>query len=291
MTGGLLEQYRHEDPALSAERSWEMAEPLIRDRIGHRVTVTGPDTAAGPATRGSVRRVMVACAVGALLATALLVSSIRSAPDAPMDAVRSPATTSDGSSSGSRALVGVPLAVRGSLIDSRVAELSTAINAGDLTPALDVLSFESDCDWPMLPDVAIETCAQFWGHEIALGGTIEVSECTGDGRRRCTITMSSRLAKISGHAGHRAIGRIELALDDRGHLVFEWAVAPAGIHLPGDHAEHLYRRAANLSAPGDDPADAISASDGPYRLDHRSAQLLMEAASALARPVVADGGA
>jgi hypothetical protein len=159
--------------------------------------------------------------------------------------------------------------------EAALAELTAAMDLGELDDVLAVLSPESNCALPGGGSER-ETCEQQFGFLLAIGGFLEPSCERPD---LCRLTFGSELHAVMGYPDGRL--PIPFELDGQGRVAVRFDKAP--VERPfvgtGDDTGRLWVRLGQMR-----PDLDVSANFGPALYDREAGEALMAAATALNDP-------
>ncbi len=272
MTGDPVERYRQHDPARGTTDVSGIVEPMVRRRLDRRAEQPPPMSGSGRAHgwAGWRSRTLVAGSLTLALIAVFAVAGLGARTGGQESEVSSAVATEQ---------------VQGLATDAVADDLAAAVNAGSLGGVEMLLSPESDCGWMQRLDGAVEECAKFWAHHIAIGAQVRLVGCVGAPARSCSFEMTSQLAAALGQADHTRRTSVRLSLDENARLVMHWQGPPGEGYLLGADEQRLFARAAAdtsmVVTVGKPPTEIVSPSFGPLRLDGRSGRALMAAALAL----------
>lgn len=221
------------------------------------------------------RRVWLRAALAgaaAVIVAIVLVAVLTSGGDAPPDiATTLPDTTVPST---------VPVDPESAILE-QVDALEAAGNAGDLGAVLAVLSPEANCD-VAAPGTEVETCEQFWGANIGMGGSF-VIECTPSGLIPvpCTVAFQSEVHVALGYPDHEVSSSIPMSLDADGRLITGAVDATAPNFSGGGDAtdRRLWAFMEEMF-----PEMGVSPNFGPNPYDFDAGVAALEAARALNDP-------
>ena len=227
-----IDAYRLCDPAKEQMDDRSVLDPMLQRRLDRPAGPVG-DVEAEHRTRhplptsSSPRRTIVVAACAAALALGGLVVAMRDrGDDRPSGIAPEPvASMASPTVAPTAAPIEDQVELQALATDAVVDDFLAAINSSSSDDALALLSPQSDCNKPMQPDAAQETCGQYWVRQIAIGAEVSLIQCGGVGARRCSLVLRSEPNDM-GYADPSRTGTVRFRLDDEHRLVFGWVDRP-----------------------------------------------------------------
>lgn len=164
---------------------------------------------------------------------------------------------------------------------NQVAALVSAANAGDLGGVLAVLSPDAKCD-VSAAGTRTETCEQFWGANIAMGGRFDMVCAGATLPFSCSLDMMSESHTALGYPDHVVSSTIPVEIDAEGLLVTgPVSGTRSNFSGGGDATDFRWWRFMQ----GMFPEMPISGTFGPNPYDAAAGAAMLEAARAMNDPI------
>ena len=231
MIADAIDAYRLCDPATEQIDDRSVLDPMLQRRLDWPAGPVG-DAEAEHRTRhllptSSPRRAIVVAGCAAALALGgLVVAACDDGDDRPSGIAPEPvASMTSPTVTPTDPPIEDLVELRALATDAVADDFLAAINSSSSDDALALLSPESDCNEPMQPDAAQETCGQYWVRQIAIGAEISLIQCGGVGARRCSLVLRSEQNDMA-YADPSRTGTVKFRLDDEHRLVFGWVDRP-----------------------------------------------------------------